>query len=211
MSANEIETAKTKTGKTPKEFIVGQDALAIYVNNFNPIDTISIPELKEIYGEGGTATKWKDLGIANSECGGEGEIVVVSRQNSSGTYEYFREAVLGKTGEFRQGMMSQTGSRDLVTIISTVPCAIGYSGMGYKTDEVKFVKVSKAKGEPGILPTVETALDGTYPISRPLFLYTLGEPAGVISEFITWVQGEEGQKVIEDEGFVPLKGDKPAH
>lgn len=208
MAANEIELAKKNTGKEPKEFIVGRDALAIYVHPDNPLETISIPELRDLYGEGSLIDVWQQLAIDNMSCAG-GKIILIGRQNSSGTYAYFQEVVLGKGSDgkqrnFRQGITGQSGSSDVVTLVSHTPCAIGYSGMGYKTPSVKFVKVSKDKGEPGIEPTLETALNGTYPISRPLYLYTLGEPTGAVLEFIQWVQGDEGQKIVEQEGYVPL-------
>src|SRR5262249_37433511 len=107
-----------------------------------------------------------------------------------------------------QGMTSQSGSSDVVALVSHTPCAIGYSGMAFKTPEVKVVKVAKEKGQPAIEPNLETALDGTYPISRPLYLYTLGETSGAIAEFIQWVTGSEGQKIVEQEGYVPLPSDR---
>ncbi|MBI3836952.1 MAG: PstS family phosphate ABC transporter substrate-binding protein [Planctomycetia bacterium] len=204
MKPTEIETAKAKTGKEPKEFVVGRDALAIYVHKQNPIESISLGELAEIYGENGKMSAWKDLDIDFPACSG-GEIIPIGRQNSSGTYAYFKEAVLGVKRDYRQGLTSQSGSSDVVALVSKTPCAIGYSGMGYyKADLVKMVKVAKQKGEPGFAPSVESALDGSYPISRPLYLYTLGEPSGAIQEFIQWVRSEEGQKTVEEQGYVPL-------
>jgi phosphate transport system substrate-binding protein len=203
MKTDEIETAKKNTGKDPKQIKVGLDALAIYVNKHNPIESISIPELAEIYGEQGTFTKWEQLGVDNTACK-DGQIIPITRQNSSGTYVYFKEAVLGEKGEYKQGLGAQSGSSDVVNLITNTPCAIGYSGMGYRTPEVKVLKVSKKKGEPGIEPSIETATDGTYPISRPLFLYTLGEPSGATHEFVQWVLSDEGQQIVEKKGYVPL-------
>jgi phosphate transport system substrate-binding protein len=203
MKPKEIETAIKNTGKTPKEYIVGRDALAIYVNLQNPLETISIGELAEIYGADGTFEHWKDLGVDNAACRDD-EIIRVSRQNSSGTYAYFKEAILGKGGEYKEGYTAQSGSSDVVALISNTPCAIGYSGMGYRTDAVKVVKVAKKKGEPGVEPTVISAQDGSYPISRPLYFYTLGEPSGAVEAFINWVKSGEGQKVVEEKGYVPL-------
>ncbi len=197
----EREKAKINTGKTPVEFKVGLDALAIYVNKDNPIETISIPELAGIYGEGGTIDKWQDLGVDNKACP-SGNIVRYSRQNSSGTYQYFKEAVIGEKGSYKDGAIQQGGSSDVVGAVTKNPCAIGYSGMGYRTPEVKLVPVSKEKGQPGVAPSSETALDGTYPISRPLFLYTLGEPEGNVKAFIDWCMGAEGQAVVEEVGYV---------
>jgi phosphate transport system substrate-binding protein len=203
MSDKETELArKNNNGKEPKEFIVGRDALAIYVHKDNPIDVISIDELAGIYGEGGKITKWEQLGVDNAECSG-GQIVQISRQNNSGTYAYFKEAVLGEQQEYKQGATTQSGSADVVALISKTPCALGYSGMGYKTDDVKLLNVSRKKGEAGIEPSVETTLDGSYPISRPLYIYTLGEPTGAVQEFVEWVLGGEGQRIVADVGYVP--------
>ncbi|MEX2139985.1 MAG: phosphate ABC transporter substrate-binding protein [Pirellulales bacterium] len=204
LKAEEAALAKERTGKEPREFIVGQDALAIFVHLSNPLESITIPQLAEIYGEGGRITQWGDLDIDHAACD-EGEIIRISRQNSSGTYVYFQEAVLGKGREYKQGATSQSGSSDVVTLISNTPCAIGYSGMGYRSDAVKMLRVAKQEGQSAIEPSKATTLDGSYPISRPLFLYTLGEPEGRVKEFIEWVQSRTGQQVVERLGYVPLK------
>jgi phosphate transport system substrate-binding protein len=208
MSDKEIASFKQNNpGKEPKEHTMAIDALAIYANPRNPLDTISVEELAEIYGDGGKIDKWSQLGIQNTACPGD-EITRVSRQNNSGTYAYFREHVLGKTRDYKNGSIDQSGSKDVVALVAKTPCAIGYSGMGYKTDDVKWVKVSKKKGETGIAPSIETAVNGTYPISRPLFIYTPGEPSGAVKDFIDWCNGPEGQKIVKDVGFVPLPKDK---
>ena len=202
MEPEEIERATKAAGVAPKGIVVGLDALAVYVHKDNPIESISIEELAEIYGEDGPLVKWSQLGVENAACASD-EIIRVSRQNSSGTYVYFREAVLGRTRDYKLGSIDQSGSKDVVALVSRTPCAIGYSGMGYATPGVKALKVSKKKGEPGVPPTVESALDGTYPITRPLFLYTLGEPSGAVKEFIDWMLSPAGQKVVQDIGYVP--------
>jgi phosphate transport system substrate-binding protein len=198
----EIELAIERTGKSPKEFIVGLDALAIYVHKDNPLDEITIPQLAGIYGSEGDIEQWSQLGVDNTGCR-DGEIIRVSRQNSSGTYVYFREAILGKTGDFKLGATSQSGSSDVVALITHTPCAIGYSGMGYRTDGVKMVRVAKKKGDKAIAPSADAALDGTYPISRPLFLYTLGEPEGAVKDFIDWTLSPTGQRIVAEVGYVP--------
>ncbi len=198
----EIELARERTGKEPKEFIVGLDALAIYVHKDNPLDEITIPQLAGIYGADGDMEQWSQLGVENTGCR-DGEIIRVSRQNSSGTYVYFREAILGKTGDFKLGATSQSGSSDVVALITHTPCAIGYSGMGYRTDGVKMLGVAKKKGDKAIAPSAEAVLDGTYPISRPLFLYTLGEPQGAVKDFIDWMLSPTGQRIVAEVGYVP--------
>ncbi len=203
MNPHEREQAKKNTGQEPKEFIVGTDALAIYVHKDNPLDTISMDELAEVYGERGKISKWKELGVDNPACASD-EIIRISRQNNSGTYVYFRDEVLGKDRQYKQGTTAQSGSADVVALVANTPCALGYSGMGYfEADKVKMLKVAPKKGQPGVAPTLATALDGTYPIARPLYIYTLGEPTGAVLEFIQWMLGPEGQAVVREVGYVP--------
>ncbi len=202
MKDKEIARMKENTGKEPVEFIVGQDALAVYVHKDNPIESISIRELADIYGDGGGTTTWAQLGVKNTGCN-SGEITRVSRQNNSGTYVYFREAVLDKN-DFKLGSIDQSGSKDVVALVSTTPCAIGYSGMGYATDDVKMVPVAKVKGEAGVAPTVENASSGAYPIARPLHIYTAGEPTGAVKEYLDWIMSPEGQAIVLEMGYVPV-------
>lgn len=200
---SERARAKQELGKEIIENVVGMDALAIYVHPDNPLESLSIPQLAEIYGENGTITKWSQLGATNFGCGSD-EITRVSRQNNSGTYHYFREAVLGENREYALGSIDQSGSKDVVALVASTPCAIGYSGMGYKTDEVKWLRITAASDDQGSLPSVESVTKGTYPISRPLLIYTLGEPSGIIKEYLDWIHSEEGQRVLLDLGYVPL-------
>ncbi len=142
---------------------------------------------------------------ALSGCGGNPDkITVVGRQNNSGTYDYFREEVTGEDGQFRQGISAQSGSKEVVELVSTTPTAIGYSGMGYASDEVKMLSVSKKKGEEAIEPTIDNARAGKYPLARPLFIFTAGEPSPTAQHYIAWIKSEEGQKIVLDEGYVPM-------
>jgi phosphate transport system substrate-binding protein len=198
MKDKELQNAIKKHGIEPVEHIVGFDALAVYVHKDNPIDSISIEELAEIYGEGGNITNWSQI-----EGGQDLEITRVSRQNNSGTYAYFREAVLGKNKDYKLGSIDQSGSKDVVALVSKTPGAIGYSGMGYATPEVKMLKISKKKGESGVAPTMENAIKGDYPITRPLHIYTLGDPEGIVAEYLEWINSTEGQAVVSEMGYVP--------
>jgi ABC-type phosphate transport system substrate-binding protein len=138
-------------------------------------------------------------------CGGNPDkIVVVGRQNSSGTYGYFLEEVVGKDAHFRQGISAQSGSKEVVELISKTPGAIGYSGMGYTSDQVKMLHVSKKKGETAVEPTIEMARAGKYPLSRPLYIYTAGDVNDTAKHYIAWIKSAEGQKILADEGYVPL-------
>ena len=200
MKPEEIEQAKRNTGKDPKEFVVAYDALAVYVHKDNPINEITVEQLAAIFAEDGTTTKWSQLGVTIP--GGD-EIVRVSRQSSSGTYEFFREHVLNKK-DFKLGSRDMNGSKEVVDLVTHTPCAIGYSGMGYTTPEVKAVKVTAKAGVPAFPPTVENAQNKSYPIARPLFNYTLGEPQGAAKTYIQWILSDAGQKIVTDTGYVPL-------
>ena len=200
----ELELATQNTGKAPKEFIVGYDALAVYVHHDVPLDKITIPQLAEIYGENGTITKWSQLGIAHNDCPSD-KIIRISRQSNSGTYFYFREALLGKNRDFRIGSLDLHGSKDVVEVIGRTPCALGYSGMGYATSHVKMLAVAVDTDSPYYPPTLENVMAKTYPIARPLYMYSLGEPTGEIKVYLDWILSAEGQKIVEKLGFVPLE------
>jgi phosphate transport system substrate-binding protein len=178
------------------------DALAVFVHKDNPLKEISIEDLAQIYGDGGKYTKWSQLGVQNSACTAD-EIIRVSRQNNSGTYAYFREAVLGRTADFKLGSVDQSGSKDVAELVARTPCAIGYRGLAYISPGVHALKISKKKGETAIEPTVETALNGAYPIARPLYFYTHGVPSPQAQAFIDWTLSEPGQKLLQDIGYVP--------
>jgi phosphate transport system substrate-binding protein len=208
MKSEEIEAAKKNTGKTPKEFIVGFDALAIYVHKDNPLNEITLDQIAQIYMEGGSITKWSDLGITISGASGD-EIVRVSRQSSSGTYEFLREHVL-KQKDFKLGSRDMNGSKEVVELVSSTPTAIGYSGMGYATPAVKMLKVKKTAGEPAYEPNVANTLAKTYPIARSLQVYTLGEPQSAVKKYIDWMMSDTGQKVVESSGYVPLPAEARA-
>ena len=201
LEPEEVEKAKAKHGHDPKEFLIAFDALAIYVHPSNPISQISVEELSEIYKEGGKFDKWSQIGVTAP--GGD-EIIRVSRQNNSGTYHYFREMVVGKKSDFKLGSRDMNGSKDVVELVSRTPNAIGYSGLGYKTDKVKVLKVSKAKGAAPVEPSIPTTWDKSYPIARPMFMYTPGQPQAHVQKFIDWILAPEGQKIVEENGYVPL-------
>ena len=199
MKASEVETARA-AGIEPVEHTVGFDALAVYVHPDNPIESITLEQLAQIYGEDGEATKWSDLGV---DMGGNDEIVRVSRQNNSGTYVYFRNTVLGKQGKYKLGSLDLHGSKDVVELVEKTASAIGYSGLAYANEHVKLVPVS-VQGKAAVLPSVETAVDGTYPIARPLMMYTNGEPTGPIKAYMDWILSPTGQAIITEKGYAPV-------
>jgi len=200
MKDKEINLAG-KSGQDPVQHVVGFDALVVYVHSDNPMDAISIEQLAEIYGDGGTYTKWTDLGVEVPGCQDQ-TIVVVSRQNNSGTYAYFRGAVLGK-GDFKLGTRDMHGSKDVVDLVENTPCAIGYSGLAYATDHVKLACISAETGGECTSPSVATASDGSYPIARPLFMYTNGQPTGFVGGYLNWIKSDAGQCIILNKGYAP--------
>lgn len=202
MKPDEIAKAEKIQKATPIEHIVGYDALAVYVHKDNPIESISIEELADIYGDGGKLTKWSQLGVKIPH--GSDQIVWLNRQSSSGTYAYFREVILGKKRDYKLGSINTSGSKDVIFLIANTPGAIGYSGMGYTTGDVKMLKVSRKKGEPGVAPTLQNAQNRSYPITRPLQIYTIGEPKGEIKKYLDWIKSDEGQKVVLEIGYVPV-------
>jgi phosphate transport system substrate-binding protein len=200
----EAEKAKKATGKEPKEFLVGYDGLAIFVHKDNPLNEISQEDLGEIYREGGKVESWSQIGVAKIPGAQNDKIIRVSRQNNSGTYHYFREVVVGKKADYKSGSLDMNGSKDVVELVGKTPGAIGYSGLGYATPAVKIVKVAKKKGEASVLPSNATVLDKSYPIARPLFMYTPGEPSQNAKKYLDWIMSDAGQKVVEQSGYVPL-------
>ena len=201
MRDSEIGAAR-ENGVEPVEFVVGYDALAVYLHEDNPIDGLSLAQLRAIYGEGGTVTRWSDLGVSVPGCGSD-EIVLVSRQNNSGTYVYFKETVLGEDGEYKLGSRDMHGSKDVVELVENTPCAIGYSGLAYATEHVGMPCVAVEDGGECVTPTVATAVDGSYPIARPLLMYTAGQPQGAVKEYMDWILSQEGQCLILERGYAP--------
>ena len=208
MKPEEVEAAKKNTGKAPKEFIVGYDGLAIYVHKDNPLNEITLDQIAQIYMEGGALTKWSDLGVTIPGASGD-EIVRVSRQSSSGTYEFLREHVLHNK-DYKLGSRDMNGSKEVVELVSSTRTAIGYSGMGYATPAVKMLKVKKTASDPAFEPNVANTLAKTYPIARSLQVYTLGEPQGAVKKYIDWMMSDAGQKVVEASGYVPLPAEARA-
>lgn len=205
---SELEEAR-RHGADPQEFVVGYDAIVVYVYASNPLEDITLAQLAEIYGEGGATQHWKDLGVAVPGCDRD-EMVLVGRQNSSGTYQYFREAVLGNQRDYRMGTHDMHGSKDVVDLVEHTPCAIGYSGLAYATKSVKVLRVATKEGERGVAPSVASALDRTYPISRPLFMYTRTKPSGAVKDYLDWILGDDGQRLLAERGYAPVRPLPPA-
>lgn len=203
MKPEEVELTRRNTGKEPREFLVGFDGLAVFVHRDNPLTEISIEQLAEIFGEGGKVTRWSEIGVTLP--GVEDDTIVrVSRQSSSGTYEFFRDHVLGKR-DFKLGSRDMNGSKEVVELVGSTKTAIGYSGMAYTTPAVKMLRLASKPGEPAYEPSVANTVARLYPLARSLHLYTLGEPQGAVRAYIDWILSPAGQRILEDNGYVPVR------
>jgi len=198
----EEKTAAILNGVEPVEFVVARDAIAIVVNPANPINELTLQQLSDIYS--GKINNWRELG------GEDRPIVRLSRETNSGTHVYFLEQVV-RLGDkenktlFSMDTLLLPSSEGISTEIRQNPNAIGYDGLGYVTPDQKVVAVSRGAGEPFIMPSAETVNQGLYPIARDLYMYTAGEPAGTIKEYLDWITSPEAQQIVAELGFVPIK------
>jgi phosphate transport system substrate-binding protein len=168
---------------------VAKDGIALIVHPSNSVDSLSIEDIVKIYK--GEVSNWNEVG------GSDQEIVVVGRDSASGTREFFWKDVM-KKADFVPTMLEKNSNGAVKQTVSQTPGAIGYVGLGYLDNTVKAVLVE------GVEPTVANVINGSYPISRSLYMLTNGEPTGLVKAFIDFVLGPEGQAIIEEEGFVPL-------
>ncbi len=200
MKDKEIDAAR-ENGIEPVEITVAIDALAVIVHPDNPVSQLSIDQLADIYT--GRITNWKEVG------GNDAPIILLSRETNSGTHVYFLEEVVRK-GEkdnediFAPQTLLMPSSVGITSELRRNPNAIGYDGLGYVSEHEKVLAIAKDNNSPHVRPTVETGADGSYPIARGLYMYTAGEPTGVIADYMTWIKGPEGQQIVADLGFVPL-------
>ncbi len=185
----EAARAKAK-GASPTEFIVAHDCIVPAVHPENPLNNITLDQLKSIYK--GEVRNWKQIG------GADRPIVIISRDTSSGTYEVWEEKVMKKERVSPRALL-QASNGTIVQTVSKNPNAIGYIGFGYLDKSVKSLSVN------GIVGSKETTLNKTFPISRPLYMYTQAQPAGDVKNFLDYVISDKGQKLVEAEGFVPLR------
>lgn len=182
-------------GKAFKETIIAYDALAVIVNPANKVSKLTREQLEGIFT--GKITNWKEVG------GDDNKIVVYSRETSSGTYEFFKEHVLNKKNYATSALlMPATGA--IVQSVSQTKGAIGYVGLAYIEKSVKALQVSYDKGKTFVAPGVETAKNKTYPITRPLYYYYLATTEKAVSPYVKFVLSPEGQKIVLNEGYVPL-------
>jgi phosphate transport system substrate-binding protein len=189
-------------GVEPVEHTVAGDAIAVVIHPSNPVSALTIPELSAIFA--GKITNWREVG------GEDQPIVLLSRESNSGTHVFFLETVVRQgdkedTTLFSADTLLMPSSEGISAEVRQNPNAIGYDGLGYVTHDQKVVAVASAPGVAPVLPAIETVKDGSYPIARGLFIYTDGEAQGAIGDYLDWIMGPQGQKVVRDLGFVPLQ------
>ncbi|OGF01642.1 MAG: phosphate-binding protein [Candidatus Edwardsbacteria bacterium RIFOXYD12_FULL_50_11] len=175
------------------EIPVAKDGVTIYINEKNPVDELTLDQIRDIYT--GKTTNWSQLG------GPDAKIIVYGRENSSGTYVFFRESAM-KNADYTSSMQSLPGTAAVVNAVAKDKFGIGYGGAAYAKG-VKEVAIKTAQGS--FRPTTETVKSGQYPLSRDLYWYLRGKPSGEIKKMIDWVLSPEGQEVVKKVGYFTVK------
>lgn len=183
-----------QSGHEPCEFVVAYDALAVVVNPANPVKELTREQLEAIFR--GKITNWKEVG------GNDAKIVVYSRETSSGTYEFFKESVL-ENKNYMAGVLSMPATGAIIQSVSQTKGAIGYVGLAYLNPRVKAVPVSYDGGRHYVYPSVENAMDKTYPIVRPLYYYYDRVKTDEVMPFIKFIESAQGQEKTLELGFIP--------
>lgn len=195
MKDAEKKLLSEKAGGPPVEITTAKDGLSVYVNDSNPINELSMAQLKGIFT--GKITSWKDVG------GPDARIIPYSRENSSGTYVFFKEHVL-ENADYTPRAQAMPGTAAVVNAVSKEKFGIGYGGAAYAKG-IKIVKVKKDASAPGVSPSDATIHDGSYPLSRPLFFYLRPNPSKEIKAFSDWVLSPQGQEIVKKVGYYPIK------
>jgi phosphate transport system substrate-binding protein len=194
-SSREIKAEEVTQGKAngvdPVTTEVARDGVVIIVNSANTVSDVTTETLGKIYR--GEITNWKDLG------GADAPIDLLGRDSSSGTYSFMQDVIIGKDKTYAKSMKNLQSSQAIVDEVGKDPNAIGYVGLGYDKGAIKTLTVN------GKTVSVDTVLDGSYPLSRGLNMITNGAPAGALKAYIDWILGPDGQKIVTEQGFVPLK------
>lgn len=201
MKEQEIKLAESK-GVEPLEHIVGLDGIAVVVNPDNPVAKLTLEQLRAIFM--GTVKNWKELG------GQDKRIVILSREVNSGTHVFFKEHVLRRgfekgPEEFAPDALLMSSSQAIADEVAGNINAIGYYGMGYISPKQKAVSIAKDEKSDYVSPSIENVISGKYPISRPLYIYTNGQPQGLVKKFLDFILSKEGQDIVLNTDFVPVK------
>ncbi|MBK6791475.1 MAG: phosphate ABC transporter substrate-binding protein [Anaerolineales bacterium] len=197
----EIAEAQSK-GIEPVEHIIARDAIAVIVNPENPVSELTLQQISDIYS--GKITNWNEVG------GEDRPIVKLSRETNSGTHVYFLETVLRLGSKedktlFSTDTLLLPSSEGIISEVRSNPNAIGYDGLGYVPDDLKMIAIAEEEGSAYVLPAIDTVNDKTYPIARDLYMYTDGEPTGIVKEYLDWILSPEAQEIVAELGFVPVK------
>src|SRR5512138_36465 len=199
----EIAEAKSN-GVDPVEHVIARDAIAVIVNPTNPVKQLTLQQISDIYS--GKISNWSQVGGENRP------IVRLSRETNSGTHVYFLETVirLGNSKDktlFSMDTLLLPSSEGIVAEVRQNPNAIGYDGLGYVPKDLKMIAIAKEQGGVYVLPAIPTVNDKTYPIARDLYMYTNGEPTGIVKEYLDWITSPEAQQIVADLGFVPVNNE----
>lgn len=197
----EVDEAKSN-GVDPVEFVIARDAIAVIVNPENPVNELTLQQISDIYS--GRITNWKEVG------GEDRPIVKLSRETNSGTHVYFLETVLrlGNKDDktlFSMDTLLLPSSEGIIAEVRENPNAIGYDGLGYVPKDLKMIAIAIKDGDPYVLPSIPTVNDKSYAIARDLYMYTNGQPGGVVKEYLDWILSDEAQEIVAQLGFVPAK------
>src|SRR5512145_511740 len=200
IKAEEVQEAESK-GIQPVEHIIARDAIAVIVNPENPVSQLTLQQISDIYS--GKITNWSEVG------GEDRPIVRLSRETNSGTHVYFLEIVLrlGNSDDktlFSMDTLLLPSSEGIIAEVRQNPNAIGYDGLGYVPKDLKTIAIAEEEGGAYVLPSIPTVNDKTYPIARDLYMYTNGEPTGIVKEYLDWILASEAQEIVAELGFVPV-------
>lgn len=200
IKAEEIEAANAN-GVNPVEHVIARDAIAVIVNPENPVSELTLQQLSDIYS--GRINNWIEVG------GEDRPIVRLSRETNSGTHIYFLETVLRLGDKENKNLFSTDtlllpSSEGIILEVRQNPNAIGYDGLGYVPDDLKMIAIAEEDGGAYVLPSIPTVNDKSYPIARDLYMYTDGEPSGVVADYLAWILSDEAQEIVAELGFVPV-------
>ncbi|MFP5247976.1 MAG: phosphate ABC transporter substrate-binding protein [Thermoanaerobaculia bacterium] len=195
IKASEVDKLKARFATVGHATPIARDGLSIYLNEANPVKELTLAQLRDIYT--GRITNWKEVG------GKDATIVLYSRENSSGTYQYFKDNVLlGK--DYSPRAQTLQGTSAVVNAVAQDANGIGYGGAAYARG-IKFAAVKKDAKSPAVVPSLETVRTGEYPISRYLYLYTRTKPSKELKAFLDWATSAEGQAIVTKVGYFPVK------
>jgi len=194
-------TEAQANGVEPVEHIIARDAIAVIVNPNNPVSKLTLQQISDIYS--GKYVNWQEVG------GEDRPIVRLSRETNSGTHVYFLETVLRLGSKedktlFSMDTLLLPSSEGIISEVRDNPNAIGYDGLGYVPDDLKMIAIAEEEGGAYVLPSIGTVNDKSYAIARDLYMYTNGEPAGLVKEYLDWILSDEAQVIVADLGFVPV-------